>query len=284
MSEPDQVSDEATIYPSLIADLHTAAMDGAHLNFEAPESGKLSAEEKAKYLADFNLATIAKSGLVGPEQADNLRESLTVSEGFAIPGELDYLAIVPEVREIRRRARLATDNQEEDDPISYLNEKGSLNDAEQDLLERTFSALYHCETGSAPFESFADSLEVIKAEFGRTDLTEFENGQDGLVALSMLALTEASYEWWGANPDAADEYAQSIQENARTSSVMPGPAAVVVADISGAAFSAAITAGGQYALNGSIDGRAVAWSAVGGAITASTGLVGRVLRLFRLAA
>ncbi len=49
-------------------------------------------------------------------------------------------------------------------------------------------------------------------------------------------------------------------------------------DIAGAVVSDVISASGQAAINGEINGNVVVWSAAGGAISGSTGLVGKIVR------
>lgn len=101
------------------------------------------------------------------------------------------------------------------------------------------------------------------------------SGQDYKMLESMLSIGASSDEWWSTTQPGI---------------FLPGPgeinpsdpgyvtylAPVVGTDIAGAVGGALLTAGAQYYFNGEVDWRLVGAGAVGGAITASTGIYGKV--------
>lgn len=86
--------------------------------------------------------------------------------------------------------------------------------------------------------------------------------KDGLYSGYILSIAKASMEWWN------DE---DIPTRAATE--------VIGADVAGAIVGAASSAIIQYSTTGKVDAKAVGYSALGGAITGSTGIVGKVGKL-----
>ena len=94
------------------------------------------------------------------------------------------------------------------------------------------------------------------------------NSQNGQIMGFTLAISLSSLEWWENNSDAG-----LIKDSNGRVSVLPLWAAY---DISGGIIGGAVAASGQYVLNGDISWDAVGWSALGGAVSASTGAASKV--------
>ena len=83
-----------------------------------------------------------------------------------------------------------------------------------------------------------------------------------------LAISISSLQWW------EDHALTGVSENAN-GRVMALPAWAAL-DIGGALVSGAIAASGQYTLTGEVNWEVVGWSATGGAVSSSTGVVGKI--------
>lgn len=92
-----------------------------------------------------------------------------------------------------------------------------------------------------------------------------DSGEGQLIGTT-LAISIASMEWWEENPDAYPE----------TETFLAPWAAL---DIVGGVFSGAASAGIQYGVNGSVNWEIVGWSSLAGAVSSSTGVVGKVAKL-----
>lgn len=86
--------------------------------------------------------------------------------------------------------------------------------------------------------------------------------RDGEYSAHILAIAKSSMEWW-SEADIPETRSASL---------------VISADIAGALITAVTSASAQYLANKRIDGVVVAYSAVGGAIVGSTGIVGKAAR------
>lgn len=86
--------------------------------------------------------------------------------------------------------------------------------------------------------------------------------RDGEYSAHILAIAKSSMEWW-SDADIPETRSAGF---------------VISADIAGALISAGTSAFAQYSANQRIDGKVVAYSAVGGAIVGSTGIVGKVAK------
>lgn len=89
------------------------------------------------------------------------------------------------------------------------------------------------------------------------------NSNDGQALAYTVTISLYSIEWWEENPDAFDD---------DLSKVLP---AWVGADIAGAVYGAIVAGTGSYITNGSVNWGAVGISAGAGAISGSTGIIGK---------
>ena len=94
---------------------------------------------------------------------------------------------------------------------------------------------------------------------------DFPNGR---IMAYTLAISISSLQWW------EDHALTGVSENAN-GRVMALPAWAAL-DIGGALVSGAIAASGQYTLTGEVNWEVVGWSAAGGAVSSSTGVVGKI--------
>jgi hypothetical protein len=90
-----------------------------------------------------------------------------------------------------------------------------------------------------------------------------EDSGEGAIIGTIFAISLSSLEWWEENNDSTE--------------VAPW----VAADCAGALVSGVSTACIQYGFNGEVDWNIACTSALVGAVSASTGLVGRIARWFR---
>ena len=90
------------------------------------------------------------------------------------------------------------------------------------------------------------------------------NSNDGQTLAITLSIAFASIEWWEENPDAFGDI--------NNSKVLP---AWVGADIAGAAYGAIVSGVGSYVTTGSVNWGGVGISAAAGAISGSTGIIGK---------
>lgn len=85
---------------------------------------------------------------------------------------------------------------------------------------------------------------------------------------SILAISIASIEWWEENPDA-------FADNTKSTKALPVWAA---ADVVGGVLGAGMSAAAQYGVNGDVNWEIVGYSALGGAVAGSTGIVGKAAK------
>tara|TARA_R110002073_G_scaffold212799_1_gene373102 strand:- start:452 stop:925 length:474 start_codon:yes stop_codon:yes gene_type:complete len=136
------------------------------------------------------------------------------------------------------------------------------------LMRRITTSFELAENGQIPSFSLADSISVYKTFYQGLKPTSDESKYTvGVV----LAIAEESYDWWSKNPDAI------IPTDGKSKAVLLPT--IVAQDVAGAIVGAGITAGYQL-MQDEFDWGAVGWAAGGGAIVASTGLVGRIAKWF----
>ena len=107
-----------------------------------------------------------------------------------------------------------------------------------------------------------------------TDFNSFgyENNGEGEMVATFLAISISSLEWWEENPDALGIF--SSRNNASKSQLI---APWLAADLVGGLVSGVTAAAGQAIVNGEVSLGTVGWSALAGAVSSSTGAVGRIV-------
>lgn len=130
--------------------------------------------------------------------------------------------------------------------------------------------------GEIDNNSYEQSLVDKYNEFSNTDI---EDGNE--IIGEILTISLMSCKWWRENPEAANEPGLEVPgngpshkafENNNKSFVVP----VVAMDAAGALVSVGAVAINNYLNNGSVNWKAVGTGAVIGAVTGSTGIVGKV--------
>lgn len=90
---------------------------------------------------------------------------------------------------------------------------------------------------------------------------------------TILAISMASLEWWGQNSDALDDLAS--KNNAANRALI---APWVAADLVGATWGGATGAIASYAGTGEVNWTAVGVGALSGAVSGSTGAIGKIAK------
>lgn len=243
---------------SKLGEIHNAFLSNVNDNFNAVKKEE-SLDERIEVLNNFN---------------KEFAKTLNLSEHqkqFLIDGLENHKDLVVTENLARKSLRLGANTTAEDSEESAFVLIEGLKSAEQ-ISEGSYSILNRLvlDLKSNYEHSLSDAqlklnIKKLVKEFDNLNFTD--DSQEGQMIASILAISIASIEWWKENPKA-------FAENAKTMALPVWAAADVVGGVIGAGASALI----QYKVNGEINGEIVAYSAVGGAVVGSTGIVGKAAK------
>lgn len=154
--------------------------------------------------------------------------------------------------------------------LSYLKEKGAIDEFEQDILGKIIGLCFANKAGNIDAEGLKDELIALRQSWNAQEYKKCDN--TGIFSAYILSIGLNSVEWWIDHPDA-----YSTGER-----IAPW----VAADITGALWGGFMGICGQV-LNQpvrpggpsiDINWGSVAWAATMGAVGSSTGLVGRLTK------
>ncbi|MTI89350.1 MAG: hypothetical protein FH748_15445 [Balneolaceae bacterium] len=252
----DKTSDRLSLEEVMLA--HRAAMEQAKNDFNVdPELSESDIEAKINYFSKFNQSSIRNM---------NLDEGKILALNSAIDNYKD-MAVRFEYSSLNKQ-KIATN-----DPIEIqqvviddLESTGLFSQSEIKLMRRIASSFELAESGQVPPFSLADSIATYKESYQQIS----GNSEDSYYTVGViLAVAEESYDWWLKNPDAI-----GTTEGKSKTALLPN---VVAQDAAGAIVGAGIAAGYQLTTD-DFDWGAVGWAAAGGAIVASTGVVGKIAK------
>ena len=148
------------------------------------------------------------------------------------------------------------------DMIESLYNNGTIGNESYQILHSLANDLKDNYEGTLSDSQLKTNVISLINEFNDIGFSE---GSEGEMVGTVLAISISSIEWWEQNPDASGN-----------NRIAPW----LAADLVGGAISGVVAASGQAVINGDVDWATVGWSALGGAVSASTGAVGRILRWF----
>lgn len=238
--------------------VHRVAMEQAKNNFVSDES-VTGLNEKIDYISAFNQSSISKMDL-SDHKIQSLNSAIEDYKNMVVSFEYTSLS----------RQKIVSTNPVEIQQIviNDLESTGLFSNSEINLIRRISNSFALAEKGDIPPISIADSISVYKDFYENINASSEESKYTvGVV----LAVAEESYTWWSANPDGI------INIDGKPKAVMV--ANFVAQDAAGAIVGAGIAASYQL-FQDDFDWGAVGWAAAGGAIVASTGVVGKIASWF----
>lgn len=237
---------------------HRAAMEQAKNNF-IPNEDLTSLDAKIDYVSSFTQSSINKMDL-SDYKIKSLNSAIEEYKNMVVKFEYTSLS---------RQKIVSTDPVEiQQIVIDDLESSGLFSSSEINLVRRISRSFELAEEGDIPPTSIGDSISVYTTFYKGLKPTSDESKYTvGVV----LAIAEESYDWWSRNPDAI------ISTDGKSKAILLPT--IVAQDVAGAIVGAGIAAGYQLTKD-DFDWGAVGWAAAGGAVVASTGVVGRIAKWF----
>lgn len=154
--------------------------------------------------------------------------------------------------------------------IDNLKKDEIINDNSYQILNSLSNDLKANYNGILSDSHLKTNVQLLINEFNSIGYSKDSEGE--MVGV-VLAISIASIEWWEQNPDALGTLA-SKNSTSNKALIVPW----LAADLVGGAVSSVVAIGGQAAINGEINWGTVGWSALGGAVSGSTGAVGKIAK------
>lgn len=149
--------------------------------------------------------------------------------------------------------------------LTLYKQEGVYSEKTLSFMDRIIALLRASLEGMVSDENFINGINSISEEFDKAGYEK--DSVEGAAIASMLSIAKSSYEWWYQNPDYADSENQGKLPQ------------VVAMDLGGACAGVIFHAFQNW--NNRLTWGGVGRAALWGAISGSTGLGGRIGRLFR---
>lgn len=260
---------------NFVGNLHNVAMTYTKDNFDLIDFGDtLSNIGKAKKILEFDKNGLSQKypqykSLENSNQyaqfmfAEKFGKYLLSNIKNSRVNESDILESLSEGKDIET---LDLDSMPSlDQFLTLYKQEGVYSEKTLSFMDRIIALLRASLEGMVSDENFINGINSISEEFDKAGYEK--DSVEGAAIASMLSIAKSSYEWWYQNPDYADSENQGKFPQ------------VVAMDLGGACAGVIFHAFQNWnnRLTWGGVGRAALWGAIGG----STGLGGRIGRLFR---
>lgn len=260
---------------NFVGNLHNVAMTYTKDNFDLIDFGDtLSNIGKAKKILEFDKNGLSQKypqykSLENSNQyaqfmfAEKFGKYLLSNIKNSRVNESDILESLSEGKDIET---LDLDSMPSlDQFLTLYKQEGVYSEKTLSFMDRIIALLRASLEGMVSDENFINGINSISEEFDKAGYEK--DSVEGAAIASMLSIAKSSYEWWYQNPDYADSENQWKLPQ------------VVAMDLGGACAGVIFHAFQNWnnRLTWGGVGRAALWGAIGG----STGLGGRIGRLFR---
>lgn len=242
---------------SKVGEIHNALLTNVKDNFEAVEKVE-SLEERVEVINNFNKEFISKLDLSVKEK-QSVIQGLDENKTLVVTSDLTKKCFSSDNYKSGGEGNLFT-------LIEQLKTDNQINENTHSILYRLSTDLKLNYESQLSDEALKQSVLGLISEFNNLGY-DITSGEGKMVA-SILAISIASIEWWEENPDA-------FADNTKSTKALPVWAA---ADVVGGVLGAGMSAATQYGVNGDVNWEIVGYSALGGAATGSTGIVGKAAK------
>ncbi len=240
--------------------IHNDFLTNVRNNFE-PDDDIISEDEKIEYIYQFNLNFAQQQPLSNSEK-ELLVNSFNKYKHFI---KTQNVAKLFTNESAQFRSTNDSLNMNVFDLINELYNLGVIRTESYQILYNLATDIKDNYDGLITNDELKNRINSYIQDFNNAG---YEEGGEGEMIGTVLAISLHSLEWWEQNPDATSYSGRGVSNFA-----VP---AWVVADAAGALFGAAWNLLGQS--GGDIDWESVAWSALGGAIFSSSGIVRNIYR------
>lgn len=238
-------------------EIHNAFLTNVKNNFEAVKDVK-GEKEKIDIINDFN-KKFASSLDLSSNEKELIIQGLEEHKEFVVTDNLTAMSF-------GTNSLKSNDDENIFELIEKLKTSNQITDEAYSILNRLTIDLKSNYDQSLSDTQLKLNIQKLITEFDNFGYNS-ESGEGQMIA-SILAISVASIEWWEENPDA-------FGNNLKSTKALPlWAAADIIGGVAGGGLSAAI----QYGVNGDINWEIVGYSALGGAVSGSTGIVGKAAK------
>lgn len=154
--------------------------------------------------------------------------------------------------------------------VDNLKNENHITDKSYEILTSLSNSLKQNYEGNLSDEQLKLDVENLITDFNSFG---YENNGEGEMVATFLAISISSLEWWEENPDALDIFS-SRNKASKSQLIAPW----LATDLVGGLVSGVTAAAGQAIVNGEVSLGTVGWSALAGAVSASTGAVAKIVK------
>lgn len=241
--------------------IHNNALNHIYLNFKVPEN--FTYEQGIDHIKNFNQSFLSSS----ISETDN-----TTSDPQFISNSFNEFKYFVNQNDFANTLLSTNGKYSLSNSINILRSNNLVSTNNFIILENLNTIISNNIKGlSTSLQLEQDLISIYNSAVGSKD----ENG--GLLIKQIVAIGLRSCQWWRNNPDAFN--INDVKEGSGPFSNMDEStfvAQVVAMDIAGALVSSGAVALNNYINSGHVNWHAVGTGAVIGAVTGSTGLVGKV--------
>ena len=250
-----------------IGELHNDFLTNVKENFNELNS-PTSKQETIDYINDFNKSYIGKLD-ISTDEKEFLSNEFDKTKAFVVEDNLIENSFGNSIFNKTK----ANQNKEEISIftlISDLKNQNEINENSQIILLDLAHSLKDNYQGKLSNDLLRFKVEKLIVDFNSFG---YENNGEGAMVATILAISISSLDWWDQNPDALGVYSPR-NESQKSQLIAPW----LAADLIGGLVSGVTAAAGQAIINGEVDLGTVGWSALAGAVSASTGIVGKIVQ------
>jgi len=154
--------------------------------------------------------------------------------------------------------------------VDNLKNENHITDKSYEILTSLSNSLKQNYEGNLSDEQLKLDVENLITDFNSFG---YENNGEGEMVATFLAISISSLEWWEENPDALDIFSSRYKAS-KSQLIAPW----LASDLVGGLVSGVTAAAGQAIVNGEVSLGTVGWSALAGAVSASTGAVAKIVK------
>lgn len=254
---------------SKVGEIHNLFLTNVNENFQEIDN-ITNEQDKIEYVNQFNKDFISSLD-ISIQERELLLEGLNSNKSLVLENNL----IEKSFNNLLANKKFSDDNEEFNvvDFINQLKNNNHIGDNSYTILIGLSNDLKNNYEGTLSDLQLESNVQNYIINFNNYGYDA--NSGEGEMLASILAISISSIEWWKINPSALDNLAKRSNSN-KNALIAPW----LAADLVGGLISGVTAATGQAIVNGEVDFATVGWSALGGAVAASTGAVGRIVKWF----
>lgn len=242
-------------------EIHNLLLSNAIKNFDVEKYMHDTKEKKVNTILNFNHDYIKSLKDISVEEKQFLNQGFSENRNLIISDSI--------LNKFKPFSLKSESDKNVYELINYCSNKNIFSDKTISFLLDLSKEVQLAFTPKFSDVNFENILNNLNKKFNEGFYSAYPE-EENMIGI-IISISNSSYSWWKEHPE--DRKDGDYNPN--------GIAPWAAADIGGAIYGAVSGAAGSYVNSGSVSWGSVGWGAVAGAVGGSTGIAGRIGRLFR---